>query len=110
MCHSYIVRQSSVYQLRWRQCCSLSPAETSYFLPPEETGYSLPPEWTSYSLPPEGTSYSLPTEGTSHSLPLGKIGYSLVIAYGPEVALVTPAIPMDRSNVEWFCLRNIRSY
>nr|GFB26684.1 hypothetical protein [Tanacetum cinerariifolium] len=35
--------------------------------------------------------------------------YSLVIAYGPEVAFVTPAIPMDRSNMEWFCLRNIRS-
>ncbi|GKE22710.1 hypothetical protein Tco_1434222 [Tanacetum coccineum] len=33
----------------------------------------------------------------------------LVIASGPEVAFVTPAIPVDRSNMEWFCLWNIRS-
>ncbi|GKA03581.1 hypothetical protein Tco_0676362 [Tanacetum coccineum] len=35
--------------------------------------------------------------------------YSLVIASGPEVAFVTPTIPVNRSDVEWFCLRNIRS-
>ncbi|GKD11991.1 hypothetical protein Tco_1196398, partial [Tanacetum coccineum] len=34
--------------------------------------------------------------------------YSLVIASGPEVAFVALAIPVDRSNMEWFCLRNIR--
>nr|GEU33636.1 hypothetical protein [Tanacetum cinerariifolium] len=34
--------------------------------------------------------------------------YSLVITSRPEVAFVTPAIPMDHSNIEWFFLRNIR--
>ncbi|GKB94474.1 hypothetical protein Tco_0980611 [Tanacetum coccineum] len=98
LCHSYIVRQSSVYQLRWRQCCSLSHAETSYFLPPGETRYSLPPEGTSYSLPPgktgyplppEGTSYSLPSEGTSYSLPPEGASYSLP----PEKTLLLNKVP-----------------
>ncbi|GKE42986.1 hypothetical protein Tco_1470270, partial [Tanacetum coccineum] len=35
--------------------------------------------------------------------------YSLVIASGPEVAVITPAILVDHSNMEWFCLRTIRS-
>ncbi|GKC73254.1 hypothetical protein Tco_1119137 [Tanacetum coccineum] len=91
------------------QCCSLPFEETSYSLPSEETGYSLPPEGTSYSLPPKGASYSLPLEGTSCSLHPEGTSYSLVIASGPEVAFVTPAIPVDRSNMEWFCLKNIRS-
>ncbi|GJV59222.1 hypothetical protein Tco_1465322 [Tanacetum coccineum] len=34
---------------------------------------------------------------------------SLAIASGPEVTFFTPAIPVNRSNMEWFCLRNIRS-
>ncbi|GKD89220.1 hypothetical protein Tco_1364727, partial [Tanacetum coccineum] len=33
--------------------------------------------------------------------------YSLVISSGPKVAFVTPAIIVDCSNIEWFCL-NIR--
>ncbi|GKE84878.1 hypothetical protein Tco_1558620, partial [Tanacetum coccineum] len=44
------------------------------FLLPDETSYSLPPEETGCSLLPERTSYSL------------------VIASGPEVAFVIPAI------------------
>ncbi|GJZ38826.1 hypothetical protein Tco_0585389 [Tanacetum coccineum] len=64
---------------------------------------------TSYSLPPEETGYSLPVEGASYSLPLKETSYSLVIASGPEVAFVTPAIPVDHSNMEWFCLKNIMS-
>nr|GEX23105.1 fatty acid amide hydrolase-like [Tanacetum cinerariifolium] len=32
---------------------------------------------------------------------------SIVIASGPEVAFVTPTT--DRSNVDWFCLRNVRN-
>ncbi|GKB63668.1 hypothetical protein Tco_0919854 [Tanacetum coccineum] len=35
--------------------------------------------------------------------------YSIVIASGPEVAFVTQATPADRSNIELFCLKNIRS-
>ncbi|GKC49862.1 hypothetical protein Tco_1072607 [Tanacetum coccineum] len=35
--------------------------------------------------------------------------YSLVITSGPKVAFVTPAIPVDRFDMEWFYLRNIRS-
>ncbi|GJT81433.1 hypothetical protein Tco_1055775 [Tanacetum coccineum] len=81
----------------------------SYSLPLEETSYSLPPKGASYSLPPKGTSCSLPLEGTSYSLPLEETSYSLVISSGPEVAFVTPALPVDHSNIEWFCLRNIRS-
>nr|GEY60613.1 hypothetical protein [Tanacetum cinerariifolium] len=73
---------------------------TSCFLPSEKTSYSLPPEETRCLLPPEETSCFLPPEETS---------YSLVIASGPEVAFVTPAISVDRSNMEWFCLRNISS-
>ncbi|GKE51752.1 hypothetical protein Tco_1486908 [Tanacetum coccineum] len=118
------------------QSCLLRAGRTSYSLPPEETGYSLPvegasyslpyegtscslpPKGTSYSLPPEEASYSLPAEGTrcslplertSYSLPLKETSYSLVIASGPEVAFVTPAIPVDHSNMEWFCLKNIMS-
>ncbi|GJT58619.1 hypothetical protein Tco_1002152 [Tanacetum coccineum] len=89
-------------------CCSLPPEGTSCSLPLEETGCSLPPEETSCSLPLEGTSCSLPLEETSYSLPLEGTSYSLVIASGTEVAFVTPAISVDRSNMEWFCLRNIR--
>ncbi|GJU82683.1 E-beta-farnesene synthase 1 [Tanacetum coccineum] len=37
-----------------------------------------------------------------------RIHYSLVIFSGHEVVFVTPAIPVNRSNMEWFCL-NIRS-
>ncbi|GKC49081.1 hypothetical protein Tco_1071826 [Tanacetum coccineum] len=33
--------------------------------------------------------------------------YSLVFSSGPKVAFVTPAIIVDCSNIEWFCL-NIR--
>ncbi|GJW86690.1 hypothetical protein Tco_0162030 [Tanacetum coccineum] len=86
---------------------SLPPEETSYSLPPKGTSYSLPPEGASYSLPPEGTSCSLHLEGTSYSLPLEETSYSLVIASGPEVAFVTPAIPVDRSNIEWFSSRDL---
>ncbi|GJR36402.1 proline-rich receptor-like protein kinase PERK9 [Tanacetum coccineum] len=32
---------------------------------------------------------------------------SIVIASRPEVAFVTPATLADRSNIEWFCLRNV---
>ncbi|GJZ39319.1 hypothetical protein Tco_0585882, partial [Tanacetum coccineum] len=35
--------------------------------------------------------------------------YSIIIASRPEVAFVTPTTPVDHSNIEWFCLRNIRS-
>ncbi|GJY07082.1 hypothetical protein Tco_0374136 [Tanacetum coccineum] len=74
-----------------------------------ETSCSLPLEGTSYSLPLEESSCSLPLKGASYSLPLDETSYALVIASGPEVAFVTPAIPVDRSNMEWFCLGNIRS-
>ncbi|GKE43778.1 hypothetical protein Tco_1471062 [Tanacetum coccineum] len=100
-------------------CCSLPPEETSCSLPLKETSCFLPLEKTSCSLPLEETSCSLPLEGTSCSLlleetscslpleetscflPLDRTSYSLVIAFGPEVAFVTPAIPVDRSNMEW---------
>ncbi|GKD85114.1 hypothetical protein Tco_1356268, partial [Tanacetum coccineum] len=98
LCHSYIVRQSSVYQLRWRQCCSLSHVGTSYSLPLGKTGYPLPPEGTSYSLPSEGTSYSLPPEETSHSLPLREIGYSLP----PEGA--SYSLPPEKTLLLSYCL------
>ncbi|GKC48137.1 hypothetical protein Tco_1065859 [Tanacetum coccineum] len=52
--------------------------------------------------------WPLPPEETAAPYLLSK-HYSLVIASGPEVAFVTLAIPVDRSNMEWFCLRNIRS-
>ncbi|GKC63699.1 retrovirus-related pol polyprotein from transposon TNT 1-94 [Tanacetum coccineum] len=110
---------ASMYQICLMcQSCLLEAARTSYSLPPVKTGYSLPPEGTNYSLPPEGTScslppaetgYSLPPEGTSCSLPLKGTSYSLVIASGHEVAFVTPTILVNHSNMEWFCLRNIRS-
>ncbi|GJV59226.1 hypothetical protein Tco_1465326 [Tanacetum coccineum] len=35
--------------------------------------------------------------------------YSLAIASGPKVVFFTLAIPVNRSNMEWFYLRNIRS-
>ncbi|GKA08623.1 hypothetical protein Tco_0687954 [Tanacetum coccineum] len=60
-------------------------------LPPDETGCSLPLEETGCSLPPEET------------------GCSLVIASGHEVIFVTPSILVDRSNIEWSCLKSIRS-
>nr|GEY24036.1 hypothetical protein [Tanacetum cinerariifolium] len=51
--------------------------------------------------------YSLPYEETATPYLLRR-HYSLVIASGPEVAFVTPTVPADRSNMEWFCLRNFR--
>nr|GEW04782.1 hypothetical protein [Tanacetum cinerariifolium] len=116
-----IVRQSLVYEFRWRQCCSLPSDGTSYSLPPGETCCSLPSEGTSYpektccSLPSEGISYSLPHEETCFSLPLEGTSYSLtpeetcyalVIAFGPKMTFFTPAILVDCSNMEWFCLKN----
>ncbi|GJU04152.1 hypothetical protein Tco_1114490 [Tanacetum coccineum] len=88
---------------------SLPPEGTSYSLPPKETGCSLPPKGTSYSLPPketgcfllpDETSYSLPPEETGCSLLPERTSYSLVIASGPEVAFITPTIPVDRFNME----------
>ncbi|GKD69306.1 hypothetical protein Tco_1323396, partial [Tanacetum coccineum] len=99
--------------------CSFPPEGTSYSLPTEETCSSLPPEKTCCSLPPEETCCSLPPEETSCSLPpeetsysLPRRHYSLVIASGPKVAFVTPAIlgsrpeavrahPEVQSRVSW---------
>ncbi|GJU12334.1 hypothetical protein Tco_1134730, partial [Tanacetum coccineum] len=44
---------------------------------------------------------SLPLEETAAPYLLRR-HYSLVIAFGPEVAFVTPAIPVDHSNMEWY--------
>ncbi|GKF10611.1 hypothetical protein Tco_0048537 [Tanacetum coccineum] len=79
--------------------CSLPLEETSCFLPLEETSCSLPLEGTSCSLLLKDTSCSLPLEETSCFLPLDRTSYSLVIASGPEVAFVTPAIPVDHFDL-----------
>ncbi|GKD54871.1 hypothetical protein Tco_1288258 [Tanacetum coccineum] len=89
--------------------CSLPLEETSCFLPLKETSCSLPLEETSCSLPLEGTSCSLPLEETSCSVPLEETSCFLVIASRPKVAFITLAILVDRSNMEWFYHRNIRS-
>ncbi|GJV88209.1 hypothetical protein Tco_1532147 [Tanacetum coccineum] len=88
-------------------CWSLPIEETRCSLPYEETCWSLPPKETGCSLPPKETCWSLPPKETSCSYLLRRL-YSLVISSGPEVAFVTSAIPVDHSNMEWFCL-NIRS-
>ncbi|GKA23126.1 hypothetical protein Tco_0709088, partial [Tanacetum coccineum] len=82
----------------WVDCC---------FLPPEETAapYLLR---RLLLLTSRGDCCSLPPEETAAPYLLRRY-YSLVIASKPEVAFVTPAIPVDRSNMEWFWLRNIRS-
>ncbi|GJX79129.1 hypothetical protein Tco_0327278 [Tanacetum coccineum] len=84
-----------------RRHCSLPPEETLLhllkrhcFLPPEETLLHLIRRHC--SLPPEET-----------LLLLLRRHCSIVIASGPEVAFVNPATPADRSNMEWFCLRNV---
>ncbi|GJY73540.1 hypothetical protein Tco_0477971 [Tanacetum coccineum] len=59
-------------------------------------------------LTSRGDCFSLPLEETAAPY-LPRRHYSLVIASGPEVAFVTPAILVDRFNMGWFCLRNIMS-
>ncbi|GKE71767.1 hypothetical protein Tco_1529839, partial [Tanacetum coccineum] len=61
---------------------------------------------TPYLLQRRATSYLLRGLATPYLL---RRHYSLVISFGPEVAFVASAIPIERSNMEWFCLRNIRS-
>ncbi|GJU86576.1 hypothetical protein Tco_1294122 [Tanacetum coccineum] len=53
------------------------------------------------TLPPEETRdcWPLPPEETAASYLLSR-HYSLVIASGPEVTFVTPATPVNRSNME----------
>ncbi|GJQ95141.1 hypothetical protein Tco_0006280, partial [Tanacetum coccineum] len=58
------------------------------------------------TLPSEET--PLPPEETAAPYLLSR-HYSLVIVSGPKVAFVTLAIPVDRSNMKWFCLKTIRS-
>ncbi|GJY36869.1 hypothetical protein Tco_0422247 [Tanacetum coccineum] len=64
---------------------------------------------TLYLLRRLATPYLLRGLATPYLLRRPRRHYYLVIAFGPEVAFVTPTIPVDRSNMEWFCLRNIRS-
>ncbi|GKF84568.1 hypothetical protein Tco_0249466 [Tanacetum coccineum] len=51
---------------------------------------------------------SLPPEENAAPYLLSR-HYSLVIASRPEEAFVTPTILVNLSNMEWFCLRNIKS-
>ncbi|GKD22110.1 hypothetical protein Tco_1223813, partial [Tanacetum coccineum] len=75
----------------------LNGLATPYLLRRLATPYLLRGLATPYLLGRLATPYLLRGLATPYLL---RRHYSLVIAYGPEVALVTPAIPMDRSNVE----------
>ncbi|GKD87513.1 hypothetical protein Tco_1358667, partial [Tanacetum coccineum] len=95
--------------------CLLKGLATFYLLRRLATPYLLKRLATPYLLRRLTTPYLLRGLATpcllrGLSTPyLPRRHYSLVIASGPEVAFVTPTIPVDRSNMEWFCLRNIRS-
>ncbi|GJW89256.1 hypothetical protein Tco_0164596 [Tanacetum coccineum] len=102
----------------WIRCialCLLNRLAAPYLLRRLVTPYLLMRLVASYLLRRLAAPYLLRRLAASYLLRrlaapyLLRRRYSLVIASGPEVAFVTPAIPVDRSNMEWLCLRTIRS-
>ncbi|GJZ18476.1 hypothetical protein Tco_0554599, partial [Tanacetum coccineum] len=97
------------------EICLLKRLATPYLLRRLAASYLLRRLAASYLLRRLAASYLLMGLVASYLLRrltapyLLRRRYSLVIASRPEVAFVTPSIPVDRSNMEWFCLRNIRS-
>ncbi|GKC56307.1 hypothetical protein Tco_1083905, partial [Tanacetum coccineum] len=95
--------------------CILKGLATPYLLQRRATSYLLRGLATPYLLRRLATPYLLRGLATPYLLRglatpyLLRRHYSLVISFGLEVAFIASAIPMERSNMEWFCLRNIRS-
>ncbi|GJW62155.1 hypothetical protein Tco_0111490 [Tanacetum coccineum] len=85
---------SSKTQALWKPRCLLECS-----LPPKETLLHLLRRHC--SLPPKETLDNTPYLMCRHN--------SIVIASGLEVIFVTPATLADCSNMEWFCLKNVKS-
>nr|GEY37323.1 hypothetical protein [Tanacetum cinerariifolium] len=79
---------------------------TNYLLREIATHYLLRGLATPYLMRGLATFYLLRGLATPYLL---RRHYSVVIAFRPEVTFVASTIPMDRSNMKWFCLRNIKS-